>query len=118
MKRFSKNFIIILLILVLFVGVTACGSSGELKGTYTAANSSLFSGLQFDTITFSSGNRMSMSAMGLIGTSGTYTLNGGSITFKYKEPSLFGEGDEVTRTMTFEHSGKVIYLDGYEFVKE
>ena len=114
-KKLIALLISATLILALF---TACSSSGELKGTYYAANSNLFSGPQFSSITFSSNNRVSMSAMGIVGTEGTYQMNGGSIELSYKEPSLMGEGKAVVKTMTFERSGKSIFLDGYEFVKE
>ena len=115
---FKKRLYFMVIMIILLSMFTACSSSGELKGTYYAANSSLFSGPQFSSITFSSNNRMSMSAMGIVGTEGTYKLTGGSIELSYKEPSLMVEGKAVVKTMTFERSGKSIFLDGYEFVKE
>ena len=119
MHNKTKKLIALLIGIILILTVfTACGSSGELKGTYYAANANLFSGPQFSSITFSSNNRVSMSAMGIIGTEGTYRVNGYSIELSYKEPSLFGEGKDIVKTMTFELSGKSIFLDGYEFVKE
>ena len=114
----KKLILVIAMLTVAVVLLAACTSSGELKGTYSAANASLFSGLQFDTITFSSNNRMSMSSLGILGTSGTYRLDGDKIEFSYKEPSLFGEGKAVVKSMTFERSGKSIFIDGYEFVKD
>ena len=120
MKKAVSYTLALMLVFTLTICLTACGSgsSSTLKGTYTATSANLFSGPQFSSITFSDNNRVAMSAMGIIGTEGTYRIDGSTIELSYKEPSLFGEGKAVVKSMTFERSGSSIFLDGYEFVKD
>ena len=116
--RNTKKLIALLLGVTLVLALfTACDSS-KLAGTYYASGGNLFSGLQFTSITFSGNNRVSMSALGIVGTKGTYRISGNSIELKYNEPSFVGEGKAVVKTMSFERKGKTIYLDGYEFIKD
>ena len=118
MKNPIKKIAALATALALTILMTSCAFSGELKGTYVATGGNLFSGLPFSSITFSNNNRVSMSAMGIVGTSGTYQVTGDTIELRYKEPSFTGSGKDVVKKMSFERSGKSIFLDGFEFRKE
>lgn len=94
---------IILLILCMVVSFTACGN--KLEGTYVSE------GLIAQSLKFE-GDKITMSAFGINAT-GTYKIEGDSITFTY---NLFGS--EQTLTQSFRKEGKMISIGGVAFYKD
>jgi hypothetical protein len=118
-KTIGKTIRAIAAVILVLLALAACGSSSKrLSGTYTAVSANLLTGLPFSSITFSGKDTVSMSALGIVGTSGTYSIKDDKMTLKYTEPALFSTGKEVTDELTYSRDGKKIYLNGYEFDKD
>ena len=107
-----KRTITLLLTALLLVTVfAACGVnlSSPKNGTYKSE------GLLSQTWTFSGTNNVSMSTIGgLVGTSGTYTINGENLSIT---ASLFGVESTSGYTIT-EITSKSFFIDGTKFTKQ
>ena len=102
MVRVKKKVLTLVLVLVLAIGLTACGDS--IDGTYISSD------LYAQTFTFD-GDNITMSAFG-INASGTYVIKGDKIEITY---NFLGEH---TWQQSFKKSGKNLIIGGVEFVKQ
>ena len=103
-KNTKRVLFIALAICILMMTLSAC--AGGLRGTYRSQ------GLISQTFTFSGSDKVTMSAFG-INANGTYKINGDKMTITY---TIFGM--DSTWSCNYSKSGKSVYIDGTEFVKQ
>ncbi len=105
MKTAFKITAVILALLAIVTLFAGCGST--LKGTYAPADGG--SG----TITFEEENKVTGELFG-ISISGTYTIEKDKI--KFESEKILGIG--ATKEYSFKKSGKSIFIDEKEYVKQ
>lgn len=101
--RIQKKIVVVLVVLCMAFSLTACGN--KLSGTYTSE------GVISQTFSFN-GDNVTMSAFG-IDASGTYKIEGDSITITY---NLFGSEQKMIQS--FKKDGSTIYIGGTAFNKK
>lgn len=109
----KKRILLVIVITILSVAfITACGGnlSKPANGTYKSNE-----GILSQTWTFSGSNEITLSAGGgLIGTTGTYRIDGNRMTIK---SSLLGIENTTIYTIT-EITSKSFFIDGTKFIKQ
>ncbi len=105
MKTVFKISAIILCLAAAVTLFASCGTT--LKGTYAPADGG--SG----TITFEEENKITGELFGF-SVSGTYTID--KDTIKIESEKVFGIG--VSKDYSFDKSGKSIFIDGKEYIKQ
>lgn len=98
---------IVALLLACAVLYTLFGCAAGLNGTYKSKD-----GLIEQTVTFSDGNRISVSAFG-VEIEGDYVIKDGKLVITYTVLGLRTEWEKK-----FEKKGYSIFIDGTEFIKE
>ena len=105
MKTSLKITAVILALAAVLTMFAGCAST--LKGTYAPADGGSGS------ITFEEENKVTGELFG-ISISGTYTIE--KDTIKFETEKILGIG--ATKEFSFDKSGKSIFIDGKEFVKQ
>jgi len=104
-----KKLLLLVLMVTIILAIAGCGSSGPANGTYRS------DGFLGQTWTFSGRNEITMSVVGgLVGTSGTYTINGSRISIT---TSVLGIETTVSHTIT-NITRNSFYIDGTRFVRQ
>lgn len=98
---------IVALLLVCAALYTLFGCAAALNGTYKSKD-----GLIEQTVTFSKGNKISVSAFG-VEIEGDYVIKDGTLVITYTVLGLRTEWEKK-----FEKNGNSIFIDGTEFIKE
>ena len=106
MKRnLFKRVLTGLLAVLMVCALVSCNT--KLNGTYTSTD-----GIVEQSFTFDKENNVKVSAFG-VNIEGEYSIEGDEITITY---GIFGISYDMVKS--FKKSGKSIFIDGVEFVKE